>query len=142
MAQHDIGWAVDQLWKNVPISRRGWNGPNQFLTLQKRDGQSHMTLPYVFITTVQGDRVPWLCSQTDLLARDWYACRAKATPPPVQEYPSTDEQFSPAIPAAKGTIGTPGQIGNLQAHTDAMVESRLGGPQTVKETEDVQPTTD
>lgn len=30
-----------------------------------------MTLPYIFITTVQGDRVPWLASQTDLLAEDW-----------------------------------------------------------------------
>jgi hypothetical protein len=31
-----------------------------------------MTLPYIFITTVQGNRVPWLASQTDLLAKDWY----------------------------------------------------------------------
>jgi hypothetical protein len=31
-----------------------------------------MTLPYVFLTTVQGQRVPWLASQTDMLATDWY----------------------------------------------------------------------
>jgi len=30
-----------------------------------------MTLPYIYITTVQGDLVPWLASQTDLLAADW-----------------------------------------------------------------------
>jgi hypothetical protein len=30
-----------------------------------------MTLPYIFIHTVQGDRVPWLASQTDILATDW-----------------------------------------------------------------------
>jgi hypothetical protein len=53
-------------------SRRGWNGPGQFIELQVPDQHSKMTLPYIFITTVQGDRVPWLASQTDLLAKDWY----------------------------------------------------------------------
>lgn len=53
-------------------SRRGWNGPGQFIELQVPDQHSKMTLPYIFITTVQGDRVPWLASQTDLLASDWY----------------------------------------------------------------------
>jgi hypothetical protein len=53
-------------------SRRGWNGPGQFIELQVPDEHSKMSLPYLFITTVQGDRVPWLASQTDLLARDWY----------------------------------------------------------------------
>lgn len=28
-------------------------------------------LPYVFMRTAQNDFVPWLCSQTDLLANDW-----------------------------------------------------------------------
>lgn len=27
--------------------------------------------PYVFMKTVHGDLVPWLCSQTDLLSTDW-----------------------------------------------------------------------
>jgi len=31
-----------------------------------------MTLPYIYMRTVQGDFVPWLASQTDLLAEDWY----------------------------------------------------------------------
>ncbi len=30
-----------------------------------------MTLPYYYIRTVQGDLVPWLASQTDMLAQDW-----------------------------------------------------------------------
>jgi hypothetical protein len=30
-----------------------------------------MTLPYVYMFTAQGDLIPWLCSQADLLARDW-----------------------------------------------------------------------
>ncbi len=53
-------------------SRRGWNGPGQFIELQAPDEHSKMTLPYIYITTVKGDRVPWLASQTDLLAQDWY----------------------------------------------------------------------
>lgn len=53
------------------ISREGWNGPNQFVTLQRPDKNSKMTLPYIYIKTVQGDFVPWLASQTDLLAEDW-----------------------------------------------------------------------
>ena len=53
-------------------SRRGWNGPGQFIELQVPDEFSKMTKPYFYITTVQGDLVPWLASQTDLLAEDWY----------------------------------------------------------------------
>jgi hypothetical protein len=53
------------------ITREGWNGKNQWLELQVPDEHSKMTLPYIFITTVQGDRVPWLASQTDLLSHDW-----------------------------------------------------------------------
>lgn len=62
----------DPRWVRHRWSRRGWNGPGQFIELQIPDEHSKMTLPYIFITTVQGDRVPWLPSQTDLLARDWY----------------------------------------------------------------------
>jgi hypothetical protein len=30
-----------------------------------------MTLPYIFMHTAQGDYVPWLASQTDMLSTDW-----------------------------------------------------------------------
>jgi hypothetical protein len=42
-----------------------------WLELQTPDEHSKMTLPYVYMSTAQGDLVPWLCSQTDLLATDW-----------------------------------------------------------------------
>ncbi len=71
MASHGIGWAVKQLNAGNKVRRRGWNGPNQYLKLQSPDLNSKMTLPYVYIRTVQGDLVPWICSQTDLLAQDW-----------------------------------------------------------------------
>lgn len=71
MDEHGIGWAVEQLSSGHRVTRRGWNGKDQYLALQVPDDQSAMTLPYVYIKTVQGDLVPWLCSQTDLLATDW-----------------------------------------------------------------------
>ena len=67
----DIGWAVLQLNRGSAVQRAGWNGRNQYLLLQVPDKNSKMTLPYVYIHTVQGDLVPWLASQTDLLATDW-----------------------------------------------------------------------
>ena len=54
------------------MSRDGWNGKNQYIELQRPDEHSKMTLPYFFIKTVSGDLVPWLASQTDLLAEDWF----------------------------------------------------------------------
>jgi hypothetical protein len=67
----DIGWAVKQLWNANKVRRAGWNGKGMWLALQKPDGNSKMMLPYVFISTGHYDRVPWNCSQTDLLAIDW-----------------------------------------------------------------------
>ena len=66
-----IGWAVKQLWNGNKVQRAGWNGKNMYLMLQMPDANSKMTLPYVYMYTAQGDLVPWLCSQTDLLAKDW-----------------------------------------------------------------------
>ncbi len=63
--------ALEMLKEGKSITRKGWNGPNQCLTLQVPDENSKMTLPYIYITTVQRNLVPWLASQTDLLAEDW-----------------------------------------------------------------------
>lgn len=51
--------------------RSGWNGKNMYIQLQRPDANSKMTLPYIYMYTAQGDLVPWLASQTDLLAEDW-----------------------------------------------------------------------
>jgi hypothetical protein len=67
----DIGWAVKQMRNGARVGRSGWNGKNMWLELQVPDAHSKMTLPYVYMRTAQGDLVPWLCSQTDLLAIDW-----------------------------------------------------------------------
>ena len=66
-----IGWAIKQMHNGEKVCRSGWNGKNMYLALQVPDAHSKMTLPYVYMYTAQGDLVPWLCSQTDLLATDW-----------------------------------------------------------------------
>ena len=67
----DIGEAVEEMRNGKRVARFGWNGKNMYLELQSPDAHSKMTLPYVYMKTAQGDLVPWLCSQTDLLAGDW-----------------------------------------------------------------------
>lgn len=67
----DIGWAINALKFHKRVARAGWNGKDMYLELQTPDANSKMTLPYVYMRTAQGDLVPWLCSQTDLLATDW-----------------------------------------------------------------------
>jgi Protein of unknown function (DUF2829) len=67
----NIGDALRHLHAGNKVARTGWNGKGMSLELQVPDAHSKMTLPYVFMNTVTGDRVPWLCSQTDLLATDW-----------------------------------------------------------------------
>lgn len=69
--RHCIGWAVKQMWNGQAVCRDGWNGRGQHIRLQIRDANSRMTQPYVYITTMHGELVPWLASQSDLLAIDW-----------------------------------------------------------------------
>lgn len=75
------------------ISRKGWNGPGQYVVLQKgypdgiainantaeatglNEGSIGRFLPYMMIKTVDDAFVPWLASQTDLLAEDWEVVR-------------------------------------------------------------------
>lgn len=67
----NFGEALEALKNGLPVTREGWNGKGQHIAMQYPDDYSFMTLPYIFIVTVSGDRVPWLASQTDLLADDW-----------------------------------------------------------------------
>jgi len=71
MRNFDIGLAVFYLNRGEKVARSGWNGKNMYLMLQVPDANSKMTLPYVYMKTADNKLVPWLCSQTDLLANDW-----------------------------------------------------------------------
>lgn len=63
--------ALNTLKVGLKVSRSGWNGKNMWLAIQVPDAHSKMTLPYIYMSTAQGDLVPWLASQTDILAVDW-----------------------------------------------------------------------
>jgi hypothetical protein len=79
----DFGVALYRLKQGAKVARAGWNGKGLHLELQRPDEYSKMTLPYIFIqypaikaseTAPENHlnaRVPWLPSQTDLLAEDW-----------------------------------------------------------------------
>lgn len=73
----DFGAAIGFLKRGVKVSRTGWNGAGLWLELQVPDAYSKMTLPYIYINypldakTTPGAKVPWLASQTDILAEDW-----------------------------------------------------------------------
>lgn len=74
----DVGQAIELLKRGKTVRRTGWNGKNMWLALQRPDAHSKMTLPYIYIeypvghpAYPSGSRVPWLASQTDILANDW-----------------------------------------------------------------------
>ena len=67
----DFGAAIRSLRNGCKVVRSGWNGKGMWLALQTPDANSKMSLPYIYMRTVQGDLVPWLASQTDVLATDW-----------------------------------------------------------------------
>lgn len=76
----DFGWALNTLRKGKAVARKGWNGKGIYIKLQTPDANSKMTLPYIYIVTnglvtdnpnAPKGTVPWLASQTDMLAEDW-----------------------------------------------------------------------
>lgn len=67
----NFGMAIAFLKKGEKVQRTGWNGKGMYLELQVPDKGSKMTLPYIYMSTAQGDLVPWLASQTDVLSEDW-----------------------------------------------------------------------
>lgn len=67
-----IGYAINRMEAGERVARAGWNGRNMWIALQVPNAHSKMTLPYVYMKTADHQMVPWLCSQTDLLANDWY----------------------------------------------------------------------
>lgn len=76
----DFGWALYKLRQGLAVRRRGWNGEGIFIKIQTPDAYSKMTSPYLYIDTTglqtqnteaPKSRVPWLASQTDMLAEDW-----------------------------------------------------------------------
>lgn len=76
----NFGNAIEALKAGSKVKRKGWNGNGIFIQLQVPDEHSKMTQPYIYIDTLglqttnpnaPKGRVPWLASQTDMLAEDW-----------------------------------------------------------------------
>lgn len=83
---HDFGWALRCLKQGKAVVRKGWNGKGIYIKLQTPDVNSKMTLPYIYIVTnglvtvnpnAPKGIVPWLASQTDMLAEDWEVVEEK-----------------------------------------------------------------
>lgn len=84
----DFSVALTCLKMRDRIAREGWNGKGMYLYLvgagryppttpaghaiaaRHEDGLVPY-LPYIAMLTVSGEVVPWLASQSDLLANDW-----------------------------------------------------------------------
>ena len=79
----NFGQALEALKQGSRVARQGWNGKGLSLNLQIPDENSKMTLPYIYMeypSTPASEtaplnhinaKVPWLASQTDVLAEDW-----------------------------------------------------------------------
>lgn len=86
----DFSRALDLVKYGKKVSRKGWNGRGMYVVYQKAypDGvavnvQTAQAIgipvgtvrnfrPYLTMCTKQQDFVPWVASQTDLLAEDWF----------------------------------------------------------------------
>ena len=76
MELRDFGWAIRKLKSGRFVTRSGWNGKGMYLFLKEplTTDVGAPTLPYVMMYTAQGDLVPWLASQSDVLSEDWEIC--------------------------------------------------------------------
>lgn len=80
--------ALQIIQRGKRVARKGWNGKGQFIYYVPSGNYAPCTkvaakyctnndglVPYgayIAMKTVDGTIVPWLASQTDLLAKDWY----------------------------------------------------------------------
>lgn len=84
--QFGIGQAVKEMHDGNLVAREGWNGKGMFLFLVPgsrfkvnraplnvifSEGTEIDYRPHVDMKTADGQIVPWICSQSDLLATDW-----------------------------------------------------------------------
>lgn len=82
MCNKGFGYALSLLKDGVRVARNGWNGKGMWIQLVEPseyqvciDGMNEIPierlLPWIGMKTVDGCFVPWLASQTDILANDW-----------------------------------------------------------------------
>ena len=82
----DFGQALNWLKEGKKVAREGWNGKGMFLYYVPANKYPATTevgksiadvfgnveyCAYIAMKTTQGNVVPWLASQSDVLAQDW-----------------------------------------------------------------------
>lgn len=81
----DFGEALDILKEGGIVTRKGWNGKGMYLyyvpaseyepcteaAKREFDGKPVPYRAYIAMKTVDKEIVPWVASQTDMLAEDW-----------------------------------------------------------------------
>ena len=82
----NFGLAIEALKKGLKVARAGWNGKGMWLVIvaysNALDKETHPHyhhhgvadvegLPWIGMKTADNKFVPWLASQTDVLAEDW-----------------------------------------------------------------------
>ena len=83
---HDFGWALTQLKNGYKVCRQGWNSKKMFIFLVEGsefkvnrppllgiypEGTEIKYQSHIDMKTAQDTIVPWLASQSDILAQDW-----------------------------------------------------------------------
>ena len=64
--------ALKALKAGAKAAREGWNGKNMFVYLSPTSWAGEVTLePFLVMKTADNRHVPWVVSQTDLMAEDW-----------------------------------------------------------------------
>lgn len=74
----DFSWAVSKAKNLERICRAGWNGKGMWVSCHLPLGGEFITHPFLYIeypkghpAYPEGSRIPWLASQSDLMATDW-----------------------------------------------------------------------
>jgi len=83
----DFGWTLDHIKNGGRAQRAGWNGKGMFVFLVPGshfevnrepllsilgEGTPVDYRSHIDMKTADGSIVPWVASQTDLLAEDWH----------------------------------------------------------------------
>lgn len=85
MSDLNFGQAIEALKSGKKVTRTGWNGKGMWLTyvgsgyctlsFSVIDGTGYSKVPevrpWIGMKTVDDQIVPWVASQTDILAEDW-----------------------------------------------------------------------
>ncbi len=86
MFENDFSWALKQLLLSKKLARKDWDGKSMFVfhvcgsnfTVNRppllgiyKEGTEINYHAHIDMKTADNMIVPWLCSQTDMLANDW-----------------------------------------------------------------------